>query len=691
MAMVKTPPLRTGGFFLLAAVVGVLVGLAGYGFRQALRFFQVFGLGDDPDGTIVEAARGLAAWERVLVPAAGGLLAALCLMLIKCKRGPFGITDTMDLVVTRKGGIRIRESLVQIVSSAFSISTGSSIGREAANSQLGTTAASGLGRLFRVSSRDRAVLLGCGVAAGMAVSYSAPLAGALFVMEVVLGNFAMDVFAPVVLSAVVATLVTDMVRQEHSLFGLYARGDLPNVGVAPESISMADPQLVLSALVLGCMCGFGAIGFRRVLQLGAATFRRMRLPLIVALPLGGAIVGAIGIWRPEVWGNGQDVVRGIILGDAAFSGIGMLVMIVVLKSVATSVSLSSGALGGTFTPNLVVGAAFGAVYAFGVGAVLPDKMPAPELQAGFALVGMAGLIAGTAHAPITAVLLVFEFTRNYELILPVMLCSITASVVARLVDRDSIYSARLRARGHMLAGGIEALAMQTNYVRDVMRRELETVLDTATFDEVMSVFSGARRDTVYVVDKGGLLKGHIHIHDVKFFLNEAQPSVVIAADLTRSAPAVQPDQTLAQIFDRFDDPDLEEIAVVASDDDPTLIGRLTRRDVIALLSDEVLGKRTLRAKLKAEGDEEASFVQLPSGAELARVAVPDALVGRALDSLDLAGAARLTVLVVIEMNAEGIEQRTLPEPEKVLEHGSALIVLGKRGDIEAFEKTVGGV
>lgn len=678
MARAKASPLKAANLFLLAAAIGALGGLMSFVFQWAIRYFQVLRIGEQSDGTIVEAAAGLAPWQRVVVPAVGGLLAALCLLAIKGKRSPFGIADITGLAITRKGVIRVRESLMQVLSCICSISTGGSIGRESANSQLGATAGSALGNLFGCSTRERTVLLGCGVAAGMATSFNAPIAGALFVMEVVLGNFAMDVFAPVVVSAVIATLVTRGLHltSDQALYATSATGD----------IDLSDWRLVLSALLLGVFCGVGAIGFRKILQAGKALFQRMGLPLIASLPIGGALVGLIGIRYPEVWGNGQHVVVSII--DGQYPLLTMLLAIVVLKSVATSISLGSLAMGGLFTPVLVVGAAFGAAYGIGIEAILPLEqlgIEPSDLHSGFALVGMAGLVAATAHAPITAVLLVFEFTRNYDLILPVMLCSIIGSLVARLIDRDSAFTERLREHGYLIPGGIEALAMQTNYVRDVMRTNVASVTDTATFDEVMDVFSRERHDNLYVVDAAGTLQGHIHIHDVKSFLNDPSlTKAVIAADLTRRAPCVTPDQTLATIFDQFDDPDLEEIPVVGPEATAVLQGRLTRRDVLALLSDEVLGQRVLRAKLKAEDDDEASFVQLPSGASLARIAVTDAMAGRALGSLDLPTTARLTVLVVIETKPDGPEHRVLPDSEMVLDADSSLIVLGLREDIATF-------
>src|SRR5690606_36061790 len=205
MAQARGLPVKAFGLFLAAAAVGALGGLLSAFFQRLLLALQALAMGSD--GKLNDVVPTLRVEERLLVPTIGGLLAALLLRLIRDQRGPFGITDIIELIATRKGTIRPLHSLVQIVSSAYSIATGASIGKEAANSQLAATGAAILNRLFRADSRTRAVVLGCAVAAGMACAYNAPISGALFVMEVVLGNFAMDIFSPIVVSSVCAILV----------------------------------------------------------------------------------------------------------------------------------------------------------------------------------------------------------------------------------------------------------------------------------------------------------------------------------------------------------------------------------------------------------------------------------------------------------------------------------------------------
>ncbi len=663
MARARGLPVQAFGIFILAASVGVAGGLLSVAFQQLLDLLQQWFMG--ASGPTATVARSLDTVQRVLVPAGGGLVAAILLLVVRNQRGPFGITDIIELVATRRGGIKPFTSLGQILSSACSIASGASIGKEGPNSQLAATVGAVLGRVFKRDSRTRSVLLGCGVAAGMACAYNAPIAGALFVMEVVLGNFAMDVFAPIVVASVGAILVQRAFVADAILF--------------ESKVSLTHPGLVVSAAVLGAVCGFGSVVFRRTLNLGARLFTLVKLPLLVTLPVAGLMVGCIGLWLPETWGNGRSVLE-ILIGvqTPTFAFVGSLM---VMKIVATAVSTGSGALGGIFTPNLVVGAALGAFFADVVAVAVPGS---GDHRIAFALVGMAGLCAATTHAPITAVILVFELTRDYGLILPLMLCAIIGSITARMLNRDSLYTARLRARGHDDSTGIEQLAMQRTFVRDLVRHDAVSVVDTASFDAVMDLFANARRDSVYVVDAAGLLLGHVHLHDVKFYINDPTlGSLVIAGDLSRPTPTVTLDESLAQILPRFDDPDLDEVAVVAGATDKRLLGTLTRRDVLTCLSDEVLQTQQLRAKV-TQGSGGASYVELPPGCEIARIPVPGALHGRALDTIDFA-ALRLVPLFLIRAAEDGTETRVMADPAAVLEPDSSIVVLGARDQIAAFQ------
>ncbi|MFO1050875.1 MAG: chloride channel protein [Planctomycetota bacterium] len=653
-----------------AAVIGLVGGGLGVGFRVGIDWIEHFLMGEGAPLLV-----RLPWWQSVLFPAVGGLFAGLCLWPIGNRRSPFGIGDTVEIVATRKGTIRPHESLVHTVSSGFSIASGGSIGREGANAQLGATVAALLGRLVPNSQRSRTVLLGCGIAAGMAGAYKAPIASALFVMEVVLGNFAMDVLAPIVVASVIATLITLSVFGYEPLYSLGVGG----------SLKLEDWRLVLSAAVLGAMCGFGGVAFRRSLEFGKKLFARIRAPLAIRMALGGLVVGVIGIQYPEVWGNGQPTIE-IFARVGEIPTFTVLVVLLLLKIVATSATAGSGALGGVFTPNLVVGAALGAAFA-----KIVDSIGGGDHHTHFALVGMAGLCSATAHAPITAILLIFEMTKDYGLILPLMLCSIVASIAARMLDPDSIYTARLRARGHGVDQGLEELAMHTTFVRDAMRRDPVRVTEGATLEKVLDLFNSSRNDTIYVVSEHDHLLGHVLLHDVKQYINDpATRMVMIAADLVSPCVVATAEESLATILEHFHDPDLDEMPVVRSRTEPVLEGRITRRDVVATFSEEVLGQKSMRARLRVRGRKESRWLELPSGAVLERVRVPDDLVDRSLGSLDLWDDHRIQVLVLLEKDATGRERRNFPTADSVLHDNCELLVLGMREDVDAFIARHGG-
>lgn len=667
MTKQKGLPLRAFAIFLLAAVVGVAGGLLGSGFQKGLDAIQNLLTGRsmaiDPDTgrrhleSLPDAVREhLAWWQTLLVPTVGGLCAGLVLLALRGRKPPFGIADLVVMVQLRKGALRFRDTVVQMVSSACTIGSGGSIGREGANSHLAAMAATLLARWTRIGSRPRAVLIGCGIAAGMATSYNAPIASAIFVMEVVLGNFAMDVCAPIVVSSVLATIVRKRLLDERAVYEETA-------AVVVHELAWS---LILAAIVLGVLCGLGGIFFRTGLAAGRRAFQALALPLPAAMALGGLVVGAIGTFMPEAWGNGIDVIRRVADGGA---GLGVVLTLFLWKQVATIATVGSGGLGGIFTPNLVIGAAFGALFAQAIGQVVP--LDAAERTA-FVFVGMAGLTAATMHAPVTALVLVFELTGHYELTLPIMLCSIAASITASLLDRDSYYSSVFRAKGEAQPGGIEDLAMRTTYVRDVLRRDALAVRDTASCGEVMQLLGANRGDTVYVQDAAGAVTGRIELQDVKGFLNDPTPTAaVIAADMTRPAVTATPDQSLAALLPLFDDPELREVAVVESTATPRLVGRLRHQDVLTTLGDEVLGQQRRSGRVTIDGDD----LVLPPGHELRTVPTPDAWNGLSIDALPPEALDGLVVVMAMTPGPQGYAP-VAARPDLVLQDGWRLVVLG---------------
>jgi CIC family chloride channel protein len=655
---------------LVAAVlVGAIAGLLGVGFRELVDRLQSLATGSGAN--MLEAARALPWWHRLLLPAGGALLGALLLHWLGRGETAFGTRDLMEVVTLRKRSIKLGPTLGRVASALATIASGGSVGREGPIMQLGATAAALVGRAARPGPRAFSILLAAGAAAGMASAYNAPLAGAVFAMEIVLSNFAIDVFVPVAFASVAGFLV------KRALLG-----PDPVYDVAPDRVTLTW-TLVLCAVPLGIACAPLGIAFQRLLQRATAAFERLPVHPIARTVVGGALVGVIGLWLPEVWGNGYQAVNELSHRQLVWW---MAAVLLVMKPVATACSIGSGGQGGIFTPSMMTGAALGSLLASALRGAGHTGLPAE----GFVFVGMAGVLATITHAPITVALLLFELTDRSSLVVPLALCSGAAAVTARLLARDSFYTESLRKRGVPVDAGIEELTLHQTKVAELARATLPTVRADAPLAHLLKRFSDERLDLLFVVDGDERLLGVVTLHAVKEYFNrsgEGAARVVIASEVMRRTPMLHPDQSLAEVLESFDEPDLDELPVVTRSlggaDGGRLIGRIERRDVIALLNDVVLGRAHLRAKLAIEGSEHPRYLELPRGFELARIAVTAALAGRRLGDTGLRRNHRLVVLAIVRPDPEIGEQRIAFDPDLLLEEGEQVLVMGRKEDIAA--------
>ena len=600
------------------------------------------------------------------------MVASVLLYAIGREKETAGVSDLMETVTLRKGTeLKVSSTVLRALASVGILSTGGSVGREGPILQLAASFAAGTGRWFGLSGQRFGLLLGCGAASGLAAAYNAPVAGATFAMELILANFAIDVFAPVVVASVSATTVS------RWLLGAGPVYEIP-AGLEIQSL----PVEAFTFLGLGILSGLAACLFLASLQVSEGWFRRLPGPPYVKTALGGLLIGVMGVWVPHVWGNGYDVVDRILHDGFALEFVAALFF---LKILATSITVGSGGPGGVFTPSLFVGAALGMVYGTAVGALLPGWTgPARTYE----LVGMAGLTAGVTRAPIMAIFVLVEMTADFEMVVPLMLGSIAATAVAHKVLGDSIYTGKLRRRGVRLPEGIEELALAATRLGDVMRSDPVRVAPGDRFETVLETLLGSRGNVAYVVGKEGNLLGAVHLRDVKDFLADRDLGpVVVAADLARDLPAYTPDRSLAEVLPTFDDPDLDEIPIVEGEPTPRLIGVVARRDVIAALAIEVLHSPALRAKFVSREGKGPDYVELPPGHRIQRVGVRPDLAGRSIEATGFRRATGLSILTVIREDENGAAERHLPEPDLVLRPDDALVVMGPAARIDAYVRS----
>lgn len=413
---------------LFAAITGMLAALAVAGFRHAMLFLEWLFLSNDT-GSLVNAATGLSAWRRVLTPALGGFAAGMLLwgwQRLNQQR-PHAPTDYMEALRT-DGQFDYGASLVKSLASLLVVVSGSAIGREGAMILLAALAASWFAQRF--TARDEWKLwIACGAAAGMASAYHAPLAGSLFIAEILFGTLILASLGPVVVSAVVALLTT------HLIGG----GSEPLYVVnLPHTLNVTAYALIIATGLLAGVCGPLLMW---LMNAAHSLFLRLKLSPPWQLALGGLIVGLLSLLTPAVWGNGYSVVHASLLSPpllAAISGI------FICKLLAILASSGSGAPGGVFTPTLFLGMAVGMLFAQLCGIWLPDQ---PSMAVLLGMSGMAALLAATTHAPIMSTLMICEMTGQYSVLPGLLIACVLASVLSRTLRQDSIYREHVAQHG----------------------------------------------------------------------------------------------------------------------------------------------------------------------------------------------------------------------------------------------------
>jgi CIC family chloride channel protein len=548
---------------VLAALIGVFGALATLGFHHAVLALEQ-GLYGRHDG-LVRIAESLDWPLRLLCPAVGGVLAGLVLAWARRSgEGQAGGGDYMEAIALGNGDLHVRLSCLRALSSAFTVASGGAIGREGPMVQLAALAGSLVGRWRHASVPRRRLMVACGAAAGVATAYNAPIAGALFVAEIVLHSVAIESLGPLLVAAVAANVTSTAL-----------------VGFAPvyEMPAMFLPQggTTLLLAVLGLIAGLGAPMYLWLLDRAHGAFGRWTAPLWLKLGSGGLIVGAISVLSPEVWGNGYSVVNSVLHGGWLWPA---LLTVGALKLLAVAATTGSGAVGGIFTPTLFVGAVAGALFGQGLQAVWPGALPESACVA----IGMGAFLAASTHAPLTSVLMIFEMTENYALVVPAMLACVLAYSVSRVLRPASIYAA---AAGQALHTPAPALTVAA----DLLRPGAPTVQAGQTLRALEARFLEHRWPHVYVLDAQQHFLGAIALHDLTPWLKasavDAQDDAFAPSLLRTDYPRVVLDTPVWQVLEVFATHPGERLPVL--DAQGRLAGHVTKTDLVMMFRERLAG------------------------------------------------------------------------------------------------------
>jgi CIC family chloride channel protein len=461
----------------------------------------------------------------------------------------------------------------------MSIVSGASIGREGGIVQLSATVASKLGQIARWPPYRLRLLVGCGAAAGIASVYNAPITGAVFASLIVLGNFSMNLFAPLVCASVMATMTNWLifgVRPWYAVpkFPPMTAGDLPWF------------------LLMGLGCGVVAAIFLKSLHASTARLNRVRLPLYLKVCIAGLITGVIAIKLPEICGNGYDVTNDTLTGayENNPAAIPQLATLFACKLFATAIAVGAGTVGGVFTPTLFLGATFGALFGAGVhGFHGAENLPVGA----FALAGMAATLSGTTKSPLLAIIMAFEISLDYSLMPAVMLACVMSVLLSRQLHAEAIYTEHLQLKGISLRRESEqAGAALDKTVGDLMRPPVPPLRENVPFHEITDRFIASSNNFFPVVNARRQLIGVVALQDLKEFLNDNRElSGVIACDVMRPRPkCLTPGQRLLDALPLVLESEIRNVPVVNNPKENRLVGSVSRAEVLAIFSEAIAEK-----------------------------------------------------------------------------------------------------
>ena len=568
--------------YLVAAFIGLFMGFAAVLFIWPLRQSEFA-------ADMLHDSSNLF-WLILFGPAVGGLITGLLIAWLKHEGVGPGVTAVIYAVQRKKGRLSLRIGFRKWLASTATIASGGSAGAEGPIVTIGAVVGSNLSRLLGTGSQHTGTLLGCGAAAGLASVFNAPIAGIFFVMELILRDFSLRTFTPIVIAAVVSSATTQSLLGDAALFDV-------GENFFNDGLHFTVLQIPVY-LVLGLVCGLIGALFVRTLDFSERTFQATKLPYWIRPIIGAILLGIIGItayWLsgshsiPAFYGNGYPTIKTLLDPSTYFSDVAAgqlntampflsgLILLALVKLCATSITVGSGGAGGLFAPSLLIGAASGGCIGYVVHMLgwFPDTSPAH-----FALVGMAALVAATTHAPLTAILIVYEVTQSYEVILPLMFAAVVGTIVSRYITRDSVYTFKLSRLGVRLGAMSDLTILRRLTAQDVEIRPATIVVASDSAQKLLDLMESTSTSDFVVINDSGQYTGMVDSADFRQALvyRESIPLLQVSELQRSDIPTVSPEETLDVVLDKFSRSDVQSLVLL--DENENIAGLITRSNLM---------------------------------------------------------------------------------------------------------------
>ena len=558
---------------ILAVLVGAIAGIGVIFIREGIDFVQGIFLGGSSD-KLINALLVLPWWRILLVPTLGGLMVGLFVYYLIPGRKPCGVSKVIEASVFQGGRMNFRVGIGASIASIFSIGVGGSVGREGPAIHLGATIGAWFSEKLHLTRSLSRALLGCGSAAAVAASFNAPIAGALFAHEVIVGHFAMSAFAPIVISSVVGTIVSRIYF-----------GDAPAFEITQQSLaSLWEFPAVVG---LGIAGGLVAIIFMRTTMASEDLIKKLPGPHWIRPGIGGFLLGLIALAFPHVLGVGYEAT------DMALNAqlpLYLLISLLFMKILSTSICIGSGFGGGVFTPSLMVGAMLGGAYGIVVTSIFPDLSSGPGA---YTIVGMGAVAAAVLGAPISTTLIVFELTDDYPLTIAVMVGVVISSIIAQQFLGKSFFNWQLERAGLDLKSGFETTLLRSIKVKSITNTDAETVSISASLEELRNKLQFSEMGELFVILEDGELFGTIILADLSdIAFDHNVDNLINAGDIARiNPPILDQDDNLENAMKVMQDSGEHFIAVVNNHETMKFIGVLNETDMMAAYNQALVRAR----------------------------------------------------------------------------------------------------
>jgi len=509
-----------------------------------------------------------------LIPMTGMVLLIPLSLMFPGEVNGYGFTKFLKKINLHGGVIKFHTIILKILATALSIGTGNSAGVEGPIAQVGGAVGSQVGQFFRVSGDRMKTYIAAGCAGGIGAMFNAPIAGVFFAAEIVLlGTYEISSFSALVISSAIATAVS------RAYYGLSPAFPISDFNIVQSLVEI--PLYMLMGVIIGVIAVFYITVFYRIRDWYADFDIHPQLKPIT----GALMIGLIGIFFPEIMGDGYKYIEQILSGDGV---VWMMLLLIFLKIFATSITLGSGGAGGVFAPALFIGAMIGGTFGGVVHTLFPNVTAGPGA---YAAIGIGAFLAASTHAPLTAIFLLFEMTGNHLVIIPIMLCSIIGTAVASRMKHDSIDTVDFTREGIDVHEGRETAVMKSIKVGRILTEDVDFISEKANVDQLLTIFS-MTKDSFYfpVIDDSGHMTGIISLQDVKKILHDEvlRCNAIVGDVCARNVSFVTPDDNLYSAMTIFDVKGIDEMPVVESADSKWVLGMLKRKDVLNAYNHEVL-------------------------------------------------------------------------------------------------------